>query len=153
VSEIIIGKIISGFTSGILKGMAVGIFLLFLTDFHFRILHLLAYLLFIFIGSIIFSCFGSLCGTWIDKPENLGRFEAVAVMPIIFLAGLFFPLSAYPEGVLPYIKVIPTTALFEGARIALLSGKMEWSYLANLLVSALLGFFLTLWLFEKKMHQ
>jgi len=73
-------------------------------------------------------------------------------MPFIFLAGLFFPLSAYPESVLPYIKAVPTTALFDGARLALLSGKIELVYLAELLASAVISFALAVWFFEKKMH-
>jgi lipooligosaccharide transport system permease protein len=152
VTDIIIAKIISGFTSGFFKGLIVGFSLLLLTGFTFNFVFLLSYLLFIFLGCIIFSCLGSLCGTLIDKPENLGRIEAVVIMPIIFLAGLFFPLSAYPDGVLPYIKAIPTTALFDGARLALLSGKIEPIYLIMLILSALISFFLTIWIFEKKIH-
>jgi lipooligosaccharide transport system permease protein len=152
VTDIIVGKIISGFTSGLLKGISVGIALLLLTGFQFTPTHLLVYLLFIFLGCITFSCLGSLCGTLIDKPENLGRIEAVVVMPIIFLAGLFFPLSIYPDDVLPYIKAIPTTALFDGAREALLSGKVAMSYLIMLVVSAIISFGLAVRVFEKKMH-
>ena len=152
VTEIIVGKIISGFTSGFLKGLAVGISLLFLTGFQFDLLFLWSYLLFIFLGCITFSCLGSLCGTLIDKPENLGRIEAVVVMPLIFLAGLFFPLSAYPHNVLGYIKAIPTTGLFDGARIALLSGRIDLVYLGELAVSAVISFILAVRVFEKKMH-
>ena len=152
VTEIIVGKIISGFTSGFFKGLAVGVSLLFLTGFQFNLLFLFSYLLFIFLGCITFSCLGSLCGTLIDKPENLGRVEAVVVMPLMFLAGLFFPLSAYPQSALSYIKAIPTTALFDGARIALMSGKIDPVYLAELFVSAIISFLLAVRVFEKKMH-
>jgi lipooligosaccharide transport system permease protein len=152
VTDIIIGKIISGFSSGLFKGVSVGIALLLLTGFQFTLTHLLVYLLFMFLGCITFSCLGSLCGTLIDKPENLGRIEAVVIMPIMFLAGLFFPLSAYPDSVLPYIKAIPTTALFDGARIALLSGGVSMAYLAMLIISAVISFILAVRVFERKMH-
>lgn len=152
VTDIIIGKIISGFSSGLFKGVSVGIALLLLTGFQFTLIHLLVYLLFMFLGCITFSCIGSLCGTLIDKPENLGRIEAVVIMPIMFLAGLFFPLSAYPESVLPYIKAVPTTALFDGARIALLSGGVDLIYLGMLIVSAVISFILAVRVFERKMH-
>ena len=152
VTDIIIGKIISGFSSGLLKGVSVGIALLLLTGFQFTLTHLLVYLLFIFLGCITFSCLGSLCGTLVDKPENLGRIEAVVIMPIIFMAGLFFPLSAYPDSVLPYIKAVPTTALFDGARIALLSGGVDMVYLGMLIVAAVISFILAVWVFERKMH-
>jgi len=152
VVDIIIGKIFSGFTSGLFKGISVGICLLFLTGFQFTFAYLAVYLLFIFLGCMIFSCLGSLCGTLIDKPENLGRVEAVVVMPIIFLAGLFFPLSAYPDNVLPYIKAVPTTALFDGAREVLLDGKVDPVYLSMLGLSAIISFALAVRVFEKKMH-
>jgi lipooligosaccharide transport system permease protein len=74
------------------------------------------------------------------------------VMPLIFLAGLFFPLSAYPHNVLAYIKAIPTTGLFDGARIALLSGRIDLFYLSELAVSAVISFILAVRVFEKKMH-
>ena len=152
VTDIIVGKIISGFTSGFLKGVAVGVCLALFTGFQFHLSHLLMYLLFIFLGCITFSCLGSLCGTLIDKPENLGRIEAVVITPLIFLAGLFFPLSAYPEHVLPFIKALPTTALFEGARVALLSGKTGYGYVLELILSAAVSFVLAVRVFERKMH-
>ena len=91
-------------------------------------------------------------GTLVDKPENLGRIEAVVIMPVMFIAGLFFPLSAYPQGALPYIKAIPTTALFDGARIALLTGRIDLFYLGELAASAAISFILAVRVFEKKMH-
>ncbi len=153
VTDIIIGKIFSGFTSGIFKGIPVGLFLFLFTGFKVNPFFLLAYIVYIFLGCMIFSCIGSLCGTLLDKPENLGRVEAVVIMPAIFLAGLFFPLSAYPENVLPYIKAIPTTALLDGARTALLTGQLSVYYLSLLIVSAAISFFLAIRIFEKKMHQ
>ncbi len=152
VTGIIIGKIISGFTSGFFKGMTVGVTLFLLTGLSFRPTYLGLYLLYIFLGCIIFSCLGSLCGTLIDKPENLGRVEAVIIMPLIFLAGLFFPLSAYPHTILPYIKALPSTALFDGARLALLNGEVVTSYLINLTASAIISFFMAVFFFEKRMH-
>jgi lipooligosaccharide transport system permease protein len=53
---------------------------------------------------------------------------------------------------LPCIQALPTTALFDGARLALLTGKVSPVYLANLLASAGISFFLALRFFEKKKH-
>ena len=153
VYDIILGKIIYGFTIACLKGSAIGIILFLLVDFPFRTPFLLSYSLFIFLGSMIFSCIGSICGTVIDKPENLGRLEAVVIWPLIFLAGLFFPLSVYPQKLLPYIKLVPTTALFDGARTALLAGKIDIGYLMILFFCAGLSFISAVIIFEKKMHQ
>jgi lipooligosaccharide transport system permease protein len=139
-----------GFTSGFLKGLAVGVCF---SAYRFPVqsLFLLAYLLFIFLGCIMFSCLGSLAGTLIDKPENLGRLEAVVVMPFIFWRPLLSPLRL-PGQRAPYIKALPTTAFFDGARLALLTGKIDPVYLAELLASAVISFILAVRLFEKKMH-
>lgn len=153
VYDIILGKIISGFTIACLKGSAVGIILFLLVAFPFRSSYLLIYSLFIFLGSMIFSCLGTICGTLIDKPENLGRLEAVVIWPLIFLAGLFFPLSVYPAKFLPYIKLVPTTALFDGARMALLAGTIDPGYLITLSISAGLSFTSAVIIFDKKISQ
>jgi lipooligosaccharide transport system permease protein len=54
--------------------------------------------------------------------------------------------------VLPYIKAIPTTALFDGARLALLNGKIDLVYLILLILAAIFSFILAVRVFEKKMH-
>jgi lipooligosaccharide transport system permease protein len=74
-------------------------------------------------------------------------------MPVIFIAGLFFPISAYPDTVLPYLKTLPTTALFDGARIALLTGEIEVGYLLILVGSAVISFIAAIRVFEKKMRR
>lgn len=153
VYDIILGKIISGFTIACLKGSTIGVILFLLVGFPIRIPFLLGYSLFIFLGSMIFSCIGSICGTVIDKPENLGRLEAVVIWPLIFLAGLFFPLSVYPEQLLPYIKLVPTTALFDGARTALLAGRIDIEYLMVLFSFAAVSFISAVIIFDKKIHQ
>ena len=70
--DIVIGKLISGFAQGGLKGVVVGAVIFFLTPFRFPFQNLAIYLLFIALGAMIFSCLGTVCGTTIDKPENIG---------------------------------------------------------------------------------
>jgi len=153
VYDIVIGKIISGFCQGAFKGMAVGLVIYIMTPFRFPFPHLLAYLFFIGLGSMIFSCLGTICGTVIDKPENIGRIQAVVIIPLIFMAGIFFPLSSYPSALLPVIRVLPTTAVFEGARQALLKGTVESAYAMILLVTAVLIFAIAVWIFNRKIEE
>lgn len=152
VYDIVIGKIISGFCQGALKGVAVAVVIFLLTPFRFPFPHLIAYLFFIVFGSMIFSCLGTICGTIIDKPENLGRVQAVVIVPLIFMAGIFFPLSSYPAAFLPVIRYIPTTAIFEGARQALLKGGVEGGYAAILVVTAAVSFTLAVWIFNRRIE-
>jgi lipooligosaccharide transport system permease protein len=153
VYDIVIGKIISGFCQGAIKGMAVAVVIFLLTPFRFPLYHLLSYLLFIILGSMIFSCIGTICGTVIDKPENIGRIQAVVIIPLIFLAGIFFPLSSYPAAMLPAVRLLPTTAIFEGARQALLMGTIDPGSALILLLSSIVTFILAVYVFNRKIEE
>jgi len=153
VYDIVIGKIISGFCQGAIKGVAVGLVIFLMTPFRFPFSHLLAYLFFIILGSMIFSCLGTICGTVIDKPENIGRVQAVIIIPLIFMAGIFFPLSSYPAALLLVVRALPTTAVFEGARQALLKGAVDGSYAVILVVTAVTIFALAVYIFNRKIEE
>lgn len=153
VYDIVIGKIFSGFTQGAIKGAVVFLVILLLTPFRIDYSHLPAYVLCLALASMIFSCLGTICGTLIDKPENIGRVQSVVIVPLIFMAGIFFPLSSYPVAILPFIRLLPTTAVFEGARDALLLGTVPPGYLINLVLSAALSFALAVYTFNRKMAE
>jgi lipooligosaccharide transport system permease protein len=125
VFDIVIGKILCGLSHGTIKGVVVTMVICLFTPFRFSFFHLLAYLNFIVLGSMIFSCLGTIVGTTVNKPENIGRIQAVIVVPLIFMSGIFFPLTSYPSKILPFIRLLPTTAASEGARLALLNGAFE----------------------------
>ena len=153
VYDIVIGKIFSGFAQGAIKGVAVAAVIFLATTFRAPLSHLMVYLVFIAFGSMIFSCLGTICGTLIDKPENIGRIQAVVIVPLIFMSGIFFPLTAYPAPLLPAIRLLPTTAIFDGAREALLAGALGTGYLLNLLLTAGAVFAAAVWTFNKKIEE
>lgn len=153
VYDIVIGKIISGFCQGAIKGVAVGLVIFLMTPFRFPFSHLMVYLFYIILGSMIFSCLGTICGTTIDKPENIGRVQAVIIVPLIFMAGIFFPLSSYPAAILPIVRALPTTAVFEGARQALLKGTVDFGYAITLLITAVIIFGLAVYIFNRKIEE
>lgn len=152
VYDIIIGKIVSGFSQGAIKGIVVAGVIFLLTPFRFPAVHLLAYLFFIIFGSMAFSCIGTMCGTVVDKPENIGRIQSVVIVPLIFLSGIFFPLSSYPSSALTVVKLLPTTAIFEGARLALLKGAMDFQYCAVAVLTAAVAFAAAVWIFDRKIE-
>jgi lipooligosaccharide transport system permease protein len=152
VYDIVIGKIMSGFSLGAIKGIAVAIVIFLCTPFRFPFGHFLVYLLFIALGSMIFSCVGTICGTVIEKPENIGRVQGVVIVPLIFMSGIFFPLSSYPETALPFVRALPTTAIFEGARLALLRGFIDAQFCLTLVVTAAASFVLAVWVFNRKIE-
>jgi len=153
VSEIVVGKILSGFSHGLVKGLGVGLVIFSITPFRFPPAHLLAYLAFLVPGSAFFSCAGVICGTIMDKPETIGRVEAIFIMPLIFMSGLFFPLSSYPADLIPWVRALPTTALFEGARQALVGGGFAFGFALQVAATALLTFAAGVWIFRLKMSE
>jgi lipooligosaccharide transport system permease protein len=102
---------------------------------------------------MIFSCLGTIVGTTINKPENIGRVQAVIIVPLIFMSGIFFPLTSYPAKVIPLIRLFPTTAAFEGARQALLKGIFEPEYALNLAITAMFIFALAVYTFDKWVEE
>lgn len=153
VYDIVIGKIFSGFSQGAVKGTVVFLVILVLTPFRIDYGNLPMYLLCIALSSMTFSCLGTICGTVIDKPENIGRVQSVVIVPLIFMAGIFFPLSSYPSSILPLIQLLPTTAVFEGARDALLTGTIPTQYLVNLVLTAAICFTVAVYTFNRKMAE
>ncbi|WP_224983993.1 ABC transporter permease [Geomonas agri] len=153
VYDIVIGKIFSGFSQGAVKGTVVFLVILALTPFRIDYANLPMYLLCIALSSMTFSCLGTICGTVIDKPENIGRVQSVVIVPLIFMAGIFFPLSSYPSSILPLIQLLPTTAVFEGARDALLTGVIPSQYLVNLVLTAAACFTIAVYTFNRKMAE
>ncbi|MFQ6113639.1 MAG: ABC transporter permease [bacterium] len=153
VFDIVNGKILSGFIQGAFKGVVVALIILPLAGFNFGAIGVLFYLLFLVLGSMIFSCIGIICGTLIDKPETLGRVYSVIIMPLIFLGGMFFPIYVYPKEVLMIVKLLPVTAVFDGARAAILLGEIEFSYLVILFVYAVVSFALAAYIFNRKIEE
>jgi lipooligosaccharide transport system permease protein len=151
--DIVIGKIICGLSHGTIKGIVVTAVIFLFTPFRFTLLHLAGYLCFIVFGSMIFSCLGTIVGTTIDKPENIGRLQAIIIVPLIFMSGIFFPLTSYPAAIVPAIKLLPTTAAFEGARLALLHGVFDPGYALNLALSATAIFALAVYTFNRWVEE
>jgi lipooligosaccharide transport system permease protein len=151
--EIVVAKILSGFSHGLIKGLAVALVIFAITPFRFEPANLLAYLAFLLPGSALFSCAGVISGTVMDKPETIGKVEAVLVMPLIFMSGLFFPLSSYPAQIAPWVRLFPTTALFEGARHALVGGLFSMLFAFQVLATALAAFVAAVVIFRRRMAE
>ncbi len=151
--DIVIAKILSGFFKASVKGFIVAALLVLFTGFRTDPRHLPGYLLFLLLGSAIFSCLGSVMGTPIDYPERLGQVEVVVVMPLLLLGGVFFPINSYPELVQPILTLLPTTAIFEGGRQALLHGVLDPRYPIVLLATLPIVFAAAVFLFDWRMSD
>lgn len=148
VYDIVLGEILSGFVSGAVRGVVVAAIILPLSGMHLNWPYLGSYLIFIIFGSMLFSCAGTIAGTLLNKPEQIARFDVVIITPLVFLSGLFFPISDLPQTLQSIVRLLPTTAVFEAARQAMLTGHVEKSELASLVISAALMFILAVRVFE-----
>lgn len=152
-SDIIIGEILGGFTVALAKGIIVALVLQILIRTPLPWENLLCYLMYLFPGSILFTCVGTMVGTLFRKPDQIAQIQTIVVTPLLYLGGLFFPIETFPDRLLPVIRWIPTTALFDGGRSALLFGVVDSFYLALLWGSALLSFWGATTLFNRKLSE
>lgn len=151
--DIIMGKILSGFFKASVKGIIVGVILVIFAGFRPHLPYVALFVLFLLPACVLFSCLGSLAGTLIDTPESLGRTQAVVLMPLIFLGGVFFPLTSYPETLRFWVQLLPTTAVFEGSRQALLRGELNPLFLGITLLAMFASFFITVEAFERRLSD
>lgn len=153
VYDIVLGEILSGFVSGAARGLVVAAIILPLSGVHLIWPNLASYLVFIIFGSMLFSCAGTIAGTLMNKPEQIARFDVVIITPLVFLSGLFFPISDLPQTLQQVVRLLPTTAVFEAARRAMLTGRVERSELAILVISAAVMFILAVRVFERHAEE
>lgn len=147
--DIILGEILGGFVVAILKGMIVAGVLLLLAPIQLQPMHLLLYLVHLFPGCIVFTCTGVLVGAFFRKPDQIAHIQTVVITPLLYLGGMFFPIHEFPQALIPVVRLLPTTALFEGGRQALLNGGIHGFSLAVLWFSAALFLFIAPRLFRR----
>ncbi len=151
--DIIIGEILGGFTVALIKGAVVLLIIMLLAPVTLNVGYLLTYLAYLFPGSIIFACFGTVVGTLFKKPDNIAQSQTLIITPLLYLGGMFFPRSVFPDWIQPVITWLPTTALFEGGRHAFLSGAMDLRYGVMLMVLSVLSFILATGVFNHQLSE
>lgn len=152
-SDIIIGEILGGFLVALLKGVVVALILLAITPVSIPWQNLFPYLVMMFCGSILFTCVGTMVGTYFSKPDQIAQTQTIFITPLLYLGGLFFPIHAFPPEVIPYVRCLPTAALFEGGRHALLYGRVIPQDMAVLVISAAVSFVLATFFFNRNLSE
>ncbi|MEB3288005.1 MAG: ABC transporter permease [Vampirovibrionales bacterium] len=152
-SDIIIGQILGGFSVALIKGAIVATILLLLSNVSIPWQNLPPYLLLMFPGSIVFTCLGALVGTTLPKPDNIAQSQTIFITPLLYLGGLFFPIDSLPDWILPTVRWLPTTAIFDGGRNLLLKGEIDPQYVLVLALSAILLFVFATWWFNTRLAE
>jgi len=151
--DIIVGQILGGFAVALLKGAVVALILFLLAPYRTNIADIALYLAYLFPGSILFTCVGTMVGTSFTKPDQIAQSQTIVITPLLYLGGLFFPITAFPLWTQGVVRLLPTTALFDGGRDAFLTGHFNGSYMVILLATAALSVGLSVWWFNRAVSR
>jgi lipooligosaccharide transport system permease protein len=152
-TDIIMGEIIGGFIVALVKGTIVASILMLVSPVTIHWAALPLYFALVFPGCILFTCAGAMVGTSFPKPDNIAQSQTIFITPLLYLGGLFFPVSALPDWIKPVVGWLPTAAAFEGGRDVLLHGHIIPQYMAVMWFFALLSFAAATWLFKEKLSE
>ncbi|HZR01951.1 MAG TPA: ABC transporter permease [Burkholderiales bacterium] len=84
--------------AAVARGMLVGLGVLFATMFFIDVpvVHPLWALAFAICGGAILSALGMIAGIWADKFDQLAAFQNFIIVPLTFLAGVFYSVHSLP---------------------------------------------------------
>ncbi len=152
-TDIIMGEILGGFLVALIKGAIVGLILLLFSPVSIQWTALPLYFLLVFPGCIFFTCVGTMVGTSFPKPDHIAQSQTIFITPLLYLGGLFFPISALPDWIRPIVNWLPTTAAFQGGRDLLLRSTLDWHYMMVMWIAAAISFVGATWLFKEKLSE
>lgn len=141
----ILWQMVLGFISLALI-MGIGIYL-----FDIAVTVNLMTLALILAGTALFTALGMAVAGLITDEQGAGALAGAVTFPMMFLAGIFFPLEMMPEYLQTIAKAIPLTYLADGLRDSMIYGNMAGARYNLVVVSgmavvfAVLGTVLTRW--------
>lgn len=82
--------------------------------------------------------------------RDIGQFTSILTMVLLFMAPVFYPVTALPAHVRPWLYLNPLTFVIEQARIALIwGGTLDWTGLAQHTAIGAVVAWLGFWSFQK----
>ncbi|WP_221568363.1 ABC transporter permease [Alkalihalobacillus sp. TS-13] len=76
----------------------------------------LAVIFFITLGTLAFMAVGFIIAGIAKNPESAGPIAGFASFPMLFLGGVFFPISNMPDWIQPIVKILPIAHLSSALR-------------------------------------
>ena len=105
----------------------------------------------ILLGAVQFAGIGLLVGSRVRTLESASGLMNLVMLPMWTLSGVFFSYERFPEEVLPFIKLLPLTALNDALRAIMLEGRTMmsiWPELTTMSVWTVLTFAVALAIFR-----
>ena len=128
--SIVIGKALIGVVRGLIIALAI-LTIGFILMPSLTISPL--FMLVLFVSCFVFAQFGVLVAFALDSHQSMSTFNNVVILPMTFLCGTFFSLSALPEIAKGALYFLPLTHSSQCLRAAALSQPFPWlSFLALL---------------------
>jgi ABC-2 type transport system permease protein len=116
-------ELLYGFIGGgMVRGLAVGLLTWAVAAAFtgFRLAHPLPTLGFLLIICYVFSMLGFLAGLWAEKFEQINFFPVFVMLPLTFLGGVFYSVTALPEPWHSISLFNPMVYMVEGLRYGML---------------------------------
>ena len=108
--------------------------------FHMRVIgSWLAIILVSCLGALTFAALGLLTASRAQKIETASGIMNVVMMPMWIFSGIFFSYERFPAAVIPFIKLLPLTALNDALRAIILEGSSLSSQAAPIAVMCFWG--------------
>jgi ABC-2 type transport system permease protein len=147
-SELTVGFTLGAVTRGVLVGAVTAITVWPFS--HFGVYNALAIMYFAVIASAIMALVGVVAGLWSEKFDHLAAVTNFIVMPMTFLSGTFYRVTALPAPFNVISRFNPFFYLIDGFRYGFI-GRSDGSILVGVISSAALTAVLglcALWIFR-----
>ncbi len=146
--EMVLGLLAGGVARGALVALGVFVMSLMFTPPH--IYNHLLLLYFILMIAIIFSCAGMMGALWAEDFGMLSMWNTYAIMPMVFLGGVFYPAEVLPKFMHVLTALNPMYYLVNGMRYSMtgVSDVPIFTCFVFAFAMAVVFFFSTVFLFK-----
>jgi ABC-2 type transport system permease protein len=104
--------------------------------------------LIVWVGSLVFAAFGLFMG-YLLPTENVMQVLGFGLVLLSFLAGLFIPLSQFPQGYRDFAQFTPLYGLSKLVHAPLVGGTFEWKWVINAVLWLVIFTAGAVWRFRK----
>jgi lipooligosaccharide transport system permease protein len=150
VSEMVLGKILSGTIKSVLNGSIIIVILLLVIGYTPPWSVILSPLI-LFVTGLFFSIVGLMLGVVIKRGYQLGTVGNLVVFPPTFLGGIFFDVNKLPSGVADVVKLSPVTMMVDGLRKLMVFGDANIAIeMIVCIITSVMLFLLAVKVFERE---
>ena len=145
-ASIVLGKTVIGIIRGLLCAVILMVLGIIMTD-DFSVTPMLLFT--VFISCLTYSLLGVVAGFMVNGPPTFNLFNSLVILPMTFLCGTVFSVSAMPQFLQGIIWFLPLTHTTECIRSAALGWEFPWVSLLIVVAYGTVFFLISRYLLEK----